>query len=208
MQEVAALCDEIVIVAHGRGRRDAAPPDDAARANGRGDPRGRVRAPRSATRGGSNERTRSVTVLPKEVREILRDRRTLVNSLLIGPLFAPLFFARAEAHAHALGRDPGRARAGPVVNAADAPNLVSGSGKTGSRRPARGYGGRGARSRHDVELVVLRPEASASASPREPAPVQLYADSADSRRQARRAHAGAVAGYSARSRTSACRRVG
>ena len=32
------------------------------------------------------------TVMLKELRETLRDRRTLVNSLLIGPILAPLFF--------------------------------------------------------------------------------------------------------------------
>jgi len=33
-----------------------------------------------------------LTVMTKELRESLRERRTLVNSLLIGPILAPLFF--------------------------------------------------------------------------------------------------------------------
>ena len=32
------------------------------------------------------------TVMRKELRECFRDRRTLVNSLLIGPVLAPVFF--------------------------------------------------------------------------------------------------------------------
>ena len=34
----------------------------------------------------------SLIVFLKEVRENLRDRRTLINSLITGPLMAPLFF--------------------------------------------------------------------------------------------------------------------
>jgi sodium transport system permease protein len=36
-----------------------------------------------------------LTVLRKEIRENLRDRRTLLSSLIFGPLFGPLLFAAA-----------------------------------------------------------------------------------------------------------------
>src|SRR5688572_32715474 len=36
-----------------------------------------------------------LTVLRKEIRENLRDRRTLLSSLIFGPLFGPLLFAGA-----------------------------------------------------------------------------------------------------------------
>ena len=65
------------------------------------------------------------TVMLKELRESLRDRRTLVNSLLIGPVLAPLFFILVLKLA--LSRSiAGQDESAPVtvVNAAAAPNLV------------------------------------------------------------------------------------
>ena len=65
------------------------------------------------------------TVMLKELRECLRDRRTLVNSLLIGPILAPIFFILVLKLA--LARSvAGQDEAAPVtvVNAAAAPNLV------------------------------------------------------------------------------------
>jgi sodium transport system permease protein len=65
------------------------------------------------------------TVMLKELRETFRDRRTLVNSLLIGPILAPLFFILVLKLA--LARSvAGQDEAAPVtvVNAAAAPNLV------------------------------------------------------------------------------------
>ena len=66
-----------------------------------------------------------LTVMAKELRESLRERRTLVNSLLIGPILAPLFFililklalSRSVASQDELTPVT-------VVNAEAAPNLV------------------------------------------------------------------------------------
>ena len=65
------------------------------------------------------------TVTKKELREALRDRRTLVNSLLFGPVLVPLFFILVLKLA--LSRSVAtQDELVPVtiVNAAAAPNLV------------------------------------------------------------------------------------
>ena len=110
------------------------------------------------------------TVMLKELRESLRDRRTLVNSLLIGPILAPLFFILVLKLA--LSRSVAtQDELVPVTvaNAAAAPNLVqqlreSGLDVTlreGTEAEIRGW------IAEQNELVVLRiPEVSASASPR------------------------------------------
>ncbi len=67
----------------------------------------------------------AIIVMMKELRESLRDRRTLLTSLVLGPVFAPLFFililkltlARSVA-----AQD--EATPVTVANAAAAPNLV------------------------------------------------------------------------------------
>ncbi|MDH4260647.1 MAG: hypothetical protein OEW16_10170, partial [Gammaproteobacteria bacterium] len=74
----------------------------------------------------------AVIVMLKELRESLRDRRTLLTSLVLGPVFAPLFFililkltlARSVAT---------QDEATPVTisNAAAAPNLVQQLRETG-----------------------------------------------------------------------------
>ena len=64
-------------------------------------------------------------VMQKELRESLRDRRTLVNSLLIGPFLMPLFFILVLKFA--LARSVSNAdEPAPVtvVNAAAAQNFV------------------------------------------------------------------------------------
>ena len=65
------------------------------------------------------------TVLMKELRESFRDRRTVVNSLLIGPVLAPVFFMLVLKLALARAVS-GQDEATPVtvVNSAAAPNLV------------------------------------------------------------------------------------
>ncbi len=68
----------------------------------------------------------ALTVFLKEVRENLRDRRTLVNALLTGPLLAPVMFVvliNAQLHVE-LGKAE-KPLAVPVVGAANAPNLVA-----------------------------------------------------------------------------------
>jgi sodium transport system permease protein len=126
-----------------------------------------------------------LTVMAKELRETLRERRTLVNSLLIGPIFAPLFFILILKLA--LSRSvAAQDELVPVtvVNADAAPNLVQQLRehaldvklRMGTEADIRGW------IADDDGLVVLsvpsgfgeRFEAG------KPAAVRLYADGSDS----------------------------
>jgi len=144
------------------------------------------------------------TVMQKELRESLRDRRTLVNSLLVGPVLAPLFFILVLKLA--LSRSVAtQDELVPVtvVNAAEAPNFVQQlreSGlevnlREGTEAEIRGW------ITAENELVVLRvPESFGTRfAAGRPAPVQLYSDGSDSTAGKRATRiAAAVAGYSAR----------
>ncbi|MFI4970341.1 MAG: ABC transporter permease [Lysobacterales bacterium] len=66
------------------------------------------------------------TVFSKEIRENLRDRRTLINTLLTGPLLAPLIFVLIINGA--VTREFDKAEQPlpvPVIGAANAPNLIA-----------------------------------------------------------------------------------
>jgi sodium transport system permease protein len=143
------------------------------------------------------------TVMLKELRESLRDRRTLLTSLVLGPIFAPLFFILVLKLA--LSRSvASQEELVPVTvaNAAAAPNLVQQlreSGLTvtlrdGTEAEIRGW------IADEEGLVVLRvPENFAARFTKgEPAAVQVYADGSNSKaeRHAARVHQ-SVAGYSA-----------
>ena len=68
----------------------------------------------------------SFVVFLKEVRENLRDRRTVINSLLAGPLIAPLFFVVIINAAINRQMDKSeKALTVPVVGAEHAPNLIA-----------------------------------------------------------------------------------
>jgi sodium transport system permease protein len=143
------------------------------------------------------------TVMHKELREALRDRRTLVNSLLFGPVLAPLFFILVLKLA--LSRSVAtQDELVPVtvVNAAAAPNLVQQlrengldvSLREGAEADIRGW------ITVENELVVLRIPADFGErfAAGRPAPVQLYSDGADSTAGKRVPRiAAAIAGYSA-----------
>ena len=93
MQEVSALCDEVVVIADGtviaRGTPEADPRAHRDRGTG-----GCVRA--ADRRGGGGVGVRAIlTVFAKEFRENLRERRTLFTALILGPLLGPLLFAGA-----------------------------------------------------------------------------------------------------------------
>ncbi len=67
-----------------------------------------------------------LTVFWKEVRENLRDRRTVINTLLTGPLFAPLVFVLIINTAVTRAIDKAeKPLPVPVVGAANAPNLIA-----------------------------------------------------------------------------------
>lgn len=143
------------------------------------------------------------TVMLKELRESLRDRRTLMTSLVLGPIFAPLFFililklalSRSVASQDELVPVT-------VANAAAAPNLVQQLRESGLTVTLRD--GTDAEIRAwitaEEDLVVLRvPDNFAARFTKgEPAAVMVYADGANSKaeRNAARVHQ-AVAGYSA-----------
>ena len=145
----------------------------------------------------------ALIVMLKELRENLRDRRTLLTSLVLGPLFAPLFFilvlkltiARSVATQE-------EATPVTVANAAAAPNLVQQLREDGLAVTPRD--GTEAEIRAWIEdtngLVVLRiPENfGARFEAGRPAAVEIYADGSDARaeRRSNRVYQ-AVASYSA-----------
>jgi sodium transport system permease protein len=142
------------------------------------------------------------TVMIKEVRETLRDRRTLLTSLVLGPIFAPLFFililklalARSVASQDELTPVT-------VANAAAAPNLVQQlreSGltvtlKDGTEEEIRGW------IEEKDGLVVLRvPDNFGERfSSGRPAAIELFSDGANSQAERRLSRVqDAIAAYS------------
>ena len=142
------------------------------------------------------------TVMQKEVRETLRDRRTLMTSLVLGPIFAPLFFililklalSRSVASQDELTPVT-------VANAAAAPNLVQQLRESGLTVTLED--GTEADIRRWIEdqdgLVVLRvPESFGERfTSGRPAAIELYSDGANSQAERRAARVrNAIAGYS------------
>jgi sodium transport system permease protein len=149
-----------------------------------------------------------LTVFWKEVRENLRDRRTLVNTLLTGPLLAPMIFLLIVNTA--VTREFDKAEKPlpvPIVGAANAPNLVDALKQAGVEvRPAPADPEHAVRI-GDVDLVLRIPADYAAAWRKgESAQVELVYD--QSQREAQGAVArlqGLLEGYS--QRTGALRLV-
>jgi sodium transport system permease protein len=138
----------------------------------------------------------TLVVLAKEVKDNLRDRRTLISALLFGPLFGPLFFAIMVSIM--LTRTAGEldeALELPVAGAAHAPNLMSWLQEQNvDVLPAPEDPQAAVRERrHDVVLVIP-PDFAERFESGEPAPVQLVADTADSRAARHSARARALLG--------------
>jgi sodium transport system permease protein len=142
-----------------------------------------------------------LTVMQKELREALRDRRTLVNSLLIGPILAPLFFIFVLKLALERSVASGDERVPvTVVNAAGAPNLVQQLRERGLEVRLRE--GTEADIRAWItdanDLVVLRvpPDFGERFSQGKPAAVQVFADGSgkEAGKRSQRLHE-AIAGY-------------
>ena len=142
------------------------------------------------------------TVMQKEVRETLRDRRTLMTSLVLGPIFAPLFFililklalSRSVASQDELTPVT-------VANAAAAPSLVQQLRESGLTVTLED--GTEADIRRWIEdqdgLVVLRvPEGFGERfTSGRPAAIEFYSDGANSQAERRAARVrNAIAGYS------------
>ena len=144
------------------------------------------------------------TVMLKELRETFRDRRTLVNSLLVGPVLAPLFFILVLKLALARSvASQDEAVPVTVANAAAAPNLVQQLRESGLVVTLREGAEPEIRTwiAAQNELVVLRvPEGFGERfRSGEPAPVQLFSDGADTEASKHAARVrDALAAYSAR----------
>ena len=124
MQEVAALCDRIIIIAKGKDRRQW----HRARAVGAKQLRltGRRICPPDRHRRRVGSMSGLGTIYKKEIRENLRDRRSLFNSVLLGPILFPILFIGLGYFA--ANKQQERAEEVlevPVVGAEHAPNLVS-----------------------------------------------------------------------------------
>jgi sodium transport system permease protein len=144
------------------------------------------------------------TVMLKELRESLRDRRTLVNSLLIGPVLAPLFFILVLKLALARSiTAQDELTPVTVVNAAAAPNLVQHLRENGLDVSLREGADADIRAwitaRNDLVVLRVSEAFSERFTAGRPAAVQLYSDGADSEAGKHGARiAGIIAGYAAR----------
>ena len=106
----------------------------------------------------------SLVVFWKEIRENLRDRRTLVNTLVTGPLFAPLVFVLII-HT-AITREIDKAEKPlpvPVAGAANAPNLIEALKQQGVLIREAPADPRQAVREGDIDLVLRIPATYANA---------------------------------------------
>ena len=120
----------------------------------------------------------ALTVFWKEVRENLRDRRTIINTLLTGPLFAPLVFVLIINTA--VTREIEKADKPlplPVIGAERAPNLIDALKQHGVEiKPAPDDPERAVRET-DADVVLRIPPTYAEAwNKGEPAQVELIYD--------------------------------
>ena len=123
MQEVAALCDEIVIIAAGQvALHDS--PDGIRNATGCEDlEEAFVKAIDMVEPGRVNTIR---TVFFKEITDNFRDRRTLLTALLMGPLFGPILFAFViNLSVKQSLSNESEALDLPVIGQENAPNLVA-----------------------------------------------------------------------------------
>jgi sodium transport system permease protein len=120
----------------------------------------------------------ALIVFWKEIRENLRDRRTVINTLLTGPLFAPLVFVLIINTA--VTREIEKAEKAlpvPVIGAANAPNLIAELKQRGVEIKDAPTDPERAVRDSDVDLVLRIPTDYADAwSKGEPAQVELIYD--------------------------------
>jgi sodium transport system permease protein len=120
----------------------------------------------------------ALTVFWKEVRENLRDRRTVLNTLLTGPLMAPLMFVLVINAAITRELDKAdKPLPVPVAGAAHAPNLVAALRRAGVEIKDAPVDPERAVREQDADLVLRIPDDYAAAwSKGEPAQVELVYD--------------------------------
>lgn len=125
-----------------------------------------------------------LTVFAKEFRENLRERRTLVTALLLGPLLGPVLFAGLLAlQIHKSAQASDRPLALAVAHGERAPNLLAYLKEAGVTVSAVDYDAAAARAavqahRHERVLAVGAGFAQ-NLSEGVPAPLELFADSSD-----------------------------
>lgn len=119
-----------------------------------------------------------LTVFWKEIRENLRDRRTVMNTLLTGPLFAPLVFVLAVNAAVSRQFDKADLPLDvPVVGAEHAPNLIAVLKQQNMRIKDAPADPERAVREQDADLVLRIPKDYADAWRKgEPAQVELIFD--------------------------------
>lgn len=125
-----------------------------------------------------------LTILRKEFRENLRERRTVFSALLFGPLFVPALFAAMLTMSMRHGAAQIDAPLALAVSHAErAPNLVEQLGAHGvilTRTELDDAGARGAvRSGRFKQVLLIPPEYARQLAVGGPAPLRLYADSSD-----------------------------
>jgi sodium transport system permease protein len=120
----------------------------------------------------------ALIVFWKEVRENLRDRRTVLNTLLTGPLMAPLMFVLIINAAITRELDKAdKPLPVPVAGAAHAPNLVAALRRAGVEIKDAPADAERAVREQDVDLVLRIPDEYAGAWGKgEPAQVELIYD--------------------------------
>jgi sodium transport system permease protein len=125
-----------------------------------------------------------LTVFVKEFRENLRDKRTLLSALILGPLLGPALFAFALSLSIEHGATSGDRPTALAVSHADrAPNLMAFLHQYGVDLQPLDVDDAGARAdirshRHTLVMVVTA-EFGKQLGSGEPAPLLLYADSSD-----------------------------
>ncbi len=121
----------------------------------------------------------ALTVFWKEVRENLRDRRTVMNALVRGPLLGPaLFLIIFNLQISSLLKNAERPLPVPVVGAANAPHLVAALTAQGMvPRPAPRHPATAVRSQHDGVVLVIPSNYAAHWNHGQTAAVRLVYDS-------------------------------
>jgi sodium transport system permease protein len=125
-----------------------------------------------------------LAVMWKEVRENLRERRTIGAAFITGPVLVPAIFAlMLNLMVHRTSEQFQRPLAVAIVHAERAPNLVAQLREQGVTVRAVDYDdakARAALAAHRDEFVLVVPsEFGSQLASGSPAPVQLYADSSD-----------------------------
>jgi len=126
-----------------------------------------------------------LTVFVKEFRENLRDKRTLLSALILGPLLGPILFAVALSSSIERGATRNDRPVSLAVSHADrAPNLLAFLHQYGVDIQPVTVDDAGARSaireHRQTQVLLINDEFGKQLASGEPAPLVLYADSSDS----------------------------